>query len=113
MSIRKILALSLFATGCLAGGLAQAHDEQRWPHPIARPAPMQQPGPAYAPQMREWHPTRWDVDGDGIPNRHDRFDDRRLDRDHDGIPDRFDRVDNRRWHDRRWHRHEHHPAWDR
>lgn len=75
-------------------------------------------------------PTRWDVDGDGIPNRHDRrynpvwdrngngVPDRREhhphghhgvygDRDHDGIPNRYDRRDDRwdprgdRHHDRR------------
>lgn len=59
-------------------------------------------------------PTRWDVDGDGIPNRYDRIynpvwdrngdgvADRRQyrhhpwgDRDHDGIPNRYDRWDNR------------------
>jgi len=37
--------------------------------------------------------TRWDRDGDGIPNRYDRV------RDGDGVPNRFDRFpDNRRWY---------------
>lgn len=68
-------------------------------------------------------PTRWDVDGDGIPNRHDRLynpvwdrngngvPDRREarrgpygDRDRDGIPNRYDRHDDR-W-DRRGDRHD-------
>ena len=40
-------------------------------------------------------PTRWDRDGDGIPNRYDRTPDgevRMRDRDRDGVPDRFDRY---------------------
>lgn len=68
-----------------------------------------------APAPRGYRePTRWDVDGDGIPNRHDRsfnpvwdqngngIPDRREfrhrpdgDRDHDGVPNRYDRYDNR------------------
>jgi hypothetical protein len=46
----------------------------------------------------------WDRDGDGIPNRYDRQDNRwdaaYGDRDHDGIPNRYDRVDNRQYADR-------------
>jgi len=42
-------------------------------------------------------PTRWDVDGDGIPNRYDRLYNPRWDRDGDGIPDRYERVRNPRW----------------
>jgi hypothetical protein len=41
-------------------------------------------------------PTRWDVDGDGIPNRYDRVYNPRWDVDGDGIPNRYDRFDNRR-----------------
>ena len=41
-------------------------------------------------------PTRWDVDGDGIPNRVDRVYNPRWDVDGDGIPNRNDRFDNRR-----------------
>ncbi len=45
-----------------------------------------------------YHPSRWDRDGDGIPNRYDRYDNRAGanergpfgDRDHDGIPNAFD-----------------------
>lgn len=41
----------------------------------------------------------WDRDGDGIPNRYDRVDNRKYgpygDIDRDGKPNRFDRVDNR------------------
>ena len=44
--------------------------------------------------------SRWDRDGNGIP---DRYEGRAPnngpngDRDHDGIPNKFDRYDNRRW----------------
>jgi len=36
------------------------------------------------------HPTRWDVDGDGIPNRHDAVYNPVRDRDGDGIRNRCD-----------------------
>ena len=41
-----------------------------------------------------FQPSRWDRDGDGIPNRFDRTPDgvRARDRDHDRVPDRFDRF---------------------
>ena len=42
-------------------------------------------------------PTRWDADGDGIPNRYDRVYNPRWDRDGDGVPNRYDRYDNRGW----------------
>lgn len=35
-------------------------------------------------------PKRWDVDGDGIPNRHDPVYNPRWDRDGDGVPNRYD-----------------------
>jgi hypothetical protein len=87
---------------------------------IVLPAPRPQTvvvAPAYPrgghyPDYRE--PTRWDVDGDGIPNRYDRvynpvwdrngdgIPDHRAhrahpygDRDHDGVPNRYDRRDDR------------------
>jgi hypothetical protein len=40
-------------------------------------------------------PTRWDRDGDGIPNRRDRLYNPRWDVDGDGIPNRHDRDDRR------------------
>ncbi len=57
------------------------------PLPVARvvvttPNPGWQGGPEY---------RRWDADGDGIPNRHDRVYNPRWDRDGDGIPNRYDR----------------------
>ena len=46
----------------------------------------------------QYTPSRWDRDGDGIPNRYDRTDNRGGrygDRDRDGVPNRYDRYDNR------------------
>jgi len=45
-------------------------------------------------QDRVYNP-RWDVDGDGIPNRQDRVYNPRGDRDGDGVPNRHDRDDRR------------------
>jgi hypothetical protein len=43
--------------------------------------------------------SRWDRDGDGIPNRNDAYDNRNDraygDKDRDGVPNRYDRYDNR------------------
>jgi len=70
------------------------------PAPVYRPAPVYQHAPVYmpAPMMvvqrpgRDYcPPTRWDVDGDGIPNRHDRVYNPRWDRDGDGYRDRDER----------------------
>ena len=70
---------------------------------VTRPVVVQQPvyaQPVYVSRPR-WHgyshPTRWDVDGDGIPNRRDAVYNPRWDRDGDGIPTRHDRYDNRRY----------------
>ena len=43
-------------------------------------------------------PSRWDRNGDGIPDRYERHSERGPygDRDHDGIPNAYDRYDNRR-----------------
>jgi hypothetical protein len=45
-----------------------------------------------------YHASRWDRDGDGIPNRYDRNDRNgpNGDRDGDGIANRYDNYDNRR-----------------
>jgi hypothetical protein len=51
---------------------------------------------AYYPRHRS-HPSHWDRDGDGIPNRYDRVYNPRWDRDGDGVPNRYDRHDDRRW----------------
>ncbi len=57
-----------------------------------------QPVQVYQPQDHgpapRWQASRWDRDGDGIPNRHDRLYNPRWDRDGDGIPNRRDAYDN-------------------
>jgi hypothetical protein len=50
--------------------------------------------PAYRPVAYQ-QPTRWDHDGDRIPNRHDRLYNPRWDVDGDGVPNRRDRHDDR------------------
>ena len=81
------------------------------PHATVRPVPVYAtPAPVYAyPQeghyrgeyrddYRREHrsgyqqPTRWDRDGDGVPNRYDRVYNPRWDRDGDGVPNRYDRY---------------------
>ena len=69
--------------------------------PVYFPAPVVMV-PRYAPVYRE--PARWDVDGDGIPNRYDRVYNPRWDRNGDGVPDRYRRHDHhghREWRDER------------
>ncbi len=64
------------------------------PAPVFLPAPVYGPAPVpprYTNVYRQ--PTRWDVDGDGIPNRYDRVYNPRWDVDGDGIPNRHDRHD--------------------
>lgn len=83
------------------------------PAPVYVPAPVVvRPAPVYGvPVYREsryYHgdhdgyrgyrdgrgyrePTRWDRDGDGVPNRYDGVYNPRWDRDGDGIPNRYDR----------------------
>ena len=71
------------------------------PYPmVTRPAPVYWPPlPVYAPRAY-WPPVRWDRDGDGMPNRHDRVYNSRWDRDGDGVPNRHDRVYDPRWDQR-------------
>ncbi len=80
---------------------------QYQPAPVYYSAPRYMPAPVYYPERVRveprhgrdyWQPARWDVDGDGIPNRYDRVYNPRWDRDGDGIPNRYDR-DGRRGHD--------------
>jgi hypothetical protein len=94
MRSRKPLILVLIAAaGALGAGLAQARDhaDVQWsvtignashgpvyvPAPVVvRPAPLPvvvRPAPI---PVRYREPTRWDRDGDGIPNRYDRHDNR-------------------------------------
>jgi YXWGXW repeat-containing protein/thrombospondin type 3 repeat protein len=55
--------------------------------------------PGWVEYNGRWHhqPSRWDRDGDGIPNMQDRTPDGRgprWDRDNDGVPNRYDRTPN-------------------
>lgn len=125
MSRKRFVVAVLALAGMLGAGLAQARssDDVQWSVTIgtpvgvpvytqavpvyrhhvpvyAQPAPVvhhPQPYPHYR------QPTRWDRDGDGVPNRHDRLDNPRWDRDGDGIPNRHDRRDDRAG-DARWYR---------
>ena len=69
---------------------------------IVQPAPVYAQSYPYHPFNRWDHqprhyqePTRWDRDGDGIPNRRDRLYNPRWDVDGDGIPNRHDHDDKR------------------
>jgi hypothetical protein len=119
---RLLATVALALTGVLGMGAAQAADVS-WSvtigshgpvfpvpaiirqapvvvHPVhvVRPVPVMHPAPVYHHGgYRE--PTRWDRDGDGIPNHRDRLYNPRWDHDGDGIPNPRDRFDNRR-HDR-------------
>jgi hypothetical protein len=108
------------AAGTLLAGQAQARDDVSWSVSIGVPgvvvgAPVYGvPAPVYRAPLpvvgvpvyqepyygrhdeRRWRdsgyrePSRWDRDGDGIPNRVDRVYNPRWDRDGDGIPNRRD-----------------------
>ena len=86
------------------------------PYPVySQPAPVySQPAPVYLrpvpvysqPYPQRWRghvqyqePTRWDRDGDGIPNRHDRLYNPRWDRDGDGVPNRQEGYERYERHD--------------
>ena len=111
MNAKKLAIAALAVAGALAAASVEAHGRDDvqlsvtigspWFAPSAR---VYGPAPAYRFDDRRYEgsryraPTRWDVDGDGIPNRFDRVYNPRWDRDGDGIPNRFDRHD----HSRRW-----------
>lgn len=117
MKSSKFVIAAVGLASMLCAGAAMAHDRDnvQWSVTIgsdygapvySRPAPVYvqpaYPAPVYAaPEYRYHHrhyqqPTRWDVDGDGIPNRYDRVYNPRWDRDGDGVPNWQDRHDNRR-----------------
>ena len=123
MSMKAILAAALALGATLAAGTAQARDDVQWGISIgsngaiggyvgsapvyAAPvygAPVYtspvyvRPAPVYVAPSYRHRASRWDADGDGIPNRRDAVYNPRWDRDGDGIPNRYDRNDNRRWH---------------
>ena len=66
------------------------------PVPVhVRPLPVYQPPPPAYARTAYLRPTRWDRDGDGVPNRRDRLYNPAWDRDGDGIPNRHDRQPDR------------------
>ena len=132
---RWILTGALALTGLMAAGVARAGHgaDVQWSVTVGtpfyvQPAPVHVvPAPVYVqsyPAYRGGYPhygshgfhqryyrepTRWDRDGDGIPNRYDRLYNPRWDVDGDGIPNRHDRDRNGDgrpdWHDRGGHGH--------
>ena len=84
MSKSKVLiAASLALAGALGAGAAQARDDVQWSVTIGSNAPI---GVVHAPVYHHpvpvqprphYMPNRHDVDGDGIPNWRDRYDNRR------------------------------------
>ena len=112
MNTRKLAIVSVALAGVLAAASVEARgrDDVQLSVTIGRPTwlvpplPLVRPGfvapsyghayGGYARSYRE--PTRWDRDGDGVPNRYDRVYNPRWDRDGDGVPNRYDRHDNSR-----------------
>jgi len=111
MNAKKIAIVSVALAGVLAAASVEARgrDDVQLsvtigsPAWAVRPVPVYRPGfvaPSYGYGQHERsyrEPTRWDRDGDGIPNRYDRVYNPRWDRDGDGIPNRYDRHDNSRY----------------
>jgi hypothetical protein len=116
MSSRKLIVSALVLAAALAGAAAQARgsDDVQWSVSIGTSAGVpigppvygqyRQPRPVLVPpapvavvpvhshaRHAYRQPTRWDHDGDGIPNRRDRVYNPRWDVDGDGIPNRHDR----------------------
>ena len=131
----KIFTLAALAlTGLTSAGLAQASSSVQWqvtvggpvgvavydpypyPHqhrPVHTPRVYAPPPVVVLPAAPHYRqPTRWDVDGDGIPNRRDVVYNPVWDRDGDGVPNRYDRRDPRpgdRDGDGLRNRHDRHP----
>ena len=116
MNARKLAlaAVAIAATVAAASVEARGRDDVQLSVTIGGPAwsvpsvPVYRAyGPAFVAPRYDGHPaylsapTRWDRDGDGIPNRYDRVYNPRWDRDGDGIPNRYDRHDNLRHRDGR------------
>ena len=107
MNRKTFIVGALALTGALAAGMAQARDsgDVQWSVTIGAPIGVpvySQPYPVYTqpapivryqpyPRGHYAQPTRWDRDGDGVPNRYDRVYNPRWDRDGDGIPNRYER----------------------
>jgi hypothetical protein len=97
MNTKKIAVAAVLLAGALGSGLAEARDRDdvHWSVTIGNPAPVYGHGvqvirPVVPARPYYQAPTRWDRDGDGIPNRYDRVHNPRWDRDGDGIPNRYD-----------------------
>ena len=104
MKKNRVFVGVIFALGSvLAAGMAQADERGavQWGVTVGAPG-YSQAGQAYGPpggaygQRSYQRPTRWDRDGDGIPNRYDRLYNPPWDRDGDGVPNRYDRRDDSR-----------------
>ena len=80
------------------------------PAPVYAPVPVYQQVPIYVPVRPHYREpvavygyrnhrqaTRWDVDGDGIPNRYDHVYNPRWDRNGNGVPDRREVRHEPRW----------------
>jgi len=124
MNAKKLAIVAVAFAGTLAAAAAQAHgrDDVQFSvtigtpfiapvRPVFGPAPVFVPAPVVRYENRYDNrydnrygyghdayraPTRWDVDGDGVPNRVDRVYNPRWDVDGDGIPNARDRFDNRK-----------------
>lgn len=102
--MKNTVIAGLGLVGVLCAGAAAAREpDVRWSVTIGSQghAPVYvQPRPVYVepvyPSRHYQEPTRWDRDGDGIPNRRDRLYNPAWDRDGDGVPNRYDRHDGRR-----------------
>lgn len=114
---KLLFACALALSGALGTGVANAGNaDLQWSIVIGTPLrigpvpgpvqPVRVPGPGAAvrgwpapvhPHRAELRATRWDRDGDGIPDRRDRLYNPHWDRDGDGIPTRHDRQPRRAW----------------
>jgi len=100
---RQFVGVVLALGSVLAAGLARADERGvvQWGITVGAPGYSQgvqaygPPGGAYG-QRSYQQPTRWDRDGDGIPNRQDRLYNPAWDRDGDGVPNQYDRRDDSR-----------------
>jgi hypothetical protein len=108
MNAKKFAIVSVALAGVLAAASVEARgrDDVQFSLTIGspgwvQPVPVYRQAPAvgyYGYQQRGYRqPSRWDRDGDGIPNRYDRVYNPRWDRDGDGVPNRYDRYDNTRY----------------
>ena len=103
MNAKKLAIATVAIAGALAAATVEARgrDDVQFSLSIGSPFVVQ-PTPVWGPAFvgrsyDRYHggygyqrPTRWDRDGDGIPNRYDRVYNPRWDRDGDGVPNRYD-----------------------